>query len=121
MLQLGMVADACEIVVRFIWFLDKERFDTSALPSHIQALKGSATDLFTQCGRMHHTGYTQHMLDMTRKPRMVALTGGRPKTLGDINGPSNETVATCLGRMVNWWKLAETVLQTYFPDWSLLL
>ena len=35
MIQLGMVADACEIVVRFIRPLDKECFDASALPSLI--------------------------------------------------------------------------------------
>ena len=52
---------------------------------------------------------------------MVVLPGGRPKTLRDINGPSNAIVATCLGRMVNWWKLAEAVLQTEFPGWGLLL
>ena len=84
MLQLGMVADACDIVVRFIRFLDKECFDTSALPSHIQALKDSAIDLFTHGGCMKHTGYTQHMLALIRRPRMVVLTGGRPKTLRDI-------------------------------------
>lgn len=46
MLQLGMVADACDIVVRFVRFLDKECFDTSELPRHIQALEDSAVDLF---------------------------------------------------------------------------
>ena len=80
-----------------------------------------ATDLFTHGGCMNHTGYTQHMLALICRPRMVMLTGGRPKTLGDINGPSNETVATCLGRMVNWWKLVEAVLETEFPGWDLLL
>ena len=30
-------------------------------------------------------------------------------------------MATCLGRMVNWWKLVEAVLETEFPDWDLLL
>ena len=43
MLELGMVAEACEIVVRFIRFLDKSCFDISALPSHIQALNAAAT------------------------------------------------------------------------------
>ena len=53
-----------------------------------------------------------HMLVLIRRPRMVVLTGRRPKTLGDINGPSDQIVATCLGRMVNWWKLVEAVLET---------
>ena len=70
---------------------------------------------------MTHTGYTQRMVALIRRPRVVVLAGGRLKTLGDINGPSDETVATCLGRMVNWWKLAEAVLETEFPNWGLLL
>ncbi|MFM7989717.1 MAG: hypothetical protein ACKPKO_61430, partial [Candidatus Fonsibacter sp.] len=37
MLQLGMVADACEFVVRFIRFLDKDCFVVSALPRHTQS------------------------------------------------------------------------------------
>ena len=69
---------------------------------------------------MQHTGYTQHMLALIRRPRIV-VSGGRPKTLGDINGPSKQIVATCLDRMVNWWKLVEAVLETEFPDWDLLL
>ena len=121
MLQLGMVADACEIVVRFIRFLDKECFDISALPCHIQALKDSATDLFMCGGCLRHEGYTRHMDRLIRKPRLVVLTGGRPKTLGDMSGPSDAVVAKCLGRMANWWKLAESVLRSEFPDWDLLL
>ena len=73
MLQLGMVADACEIVVRFIRFLDKECFDISALPCHIQTLRDSATDLFKHGGCMRHAGYTQRMLGLIRKPRMVVV------------------------------------------------
>ena len=70
---------------------------------------------------MRHAGYIQRIIALIRWPRMVVLSGGRPKTLGDINGPNNATVATCLGRMVNWWKLVEAVLRTEFPDWGLLL
>jgi hypothetical protein len=121
MLQLGMVADACEIVVRFIRYVDKECFDISALPCHIQALEASAIDLFTRGGCLKHAGYTRHMLGVIRRPRLVLLSGGRPKTLGDVNGPSDATVAKCLGRMANWWKLAEAVLRTEFPDWDILL
>jgi hypothetical protein len=121
MLQLGMVADACEIVVRFVRFLDKECFDISALPCHIQVLQASATDLFIRGGCLKHSGYTRHMLELIRKPRLVLLSGGRPKTLGDVSGPSDSMVARCLGRMTNWWKLAEAVLRAEFPDWDLLL
>ena len=52
---------------------------------------------------------------------MVVLSGGRPTTLKDIDGPIASIVATCLGRMMNWWKLVETVLQTEISDWGLLL
>ena len=41
--------------------------------------------------------------------------------LGDISGPHNANVATCLGRMVNWCKLVEAVLQAEIPYSDLLL
>ena len=111
MLQLGMVADASEIVLRFVRFLDKECFDISALPDHIHVLQASATDLFVRAGCLNHAGYTRHMLGLIRRPRLVLLSGGRPKTLGDINGPNDSIVARCLGRMANWWSLADAVLR----------
>ena len=49
MLQLGMVADACEVVARFIRFVDNERFDLAELPRQADALRGSATELFLNC------------------------------------------------------------------------
>ncbi|MFM7980980.1 MAG: hypothetical protein ACKPKO_16855, partial [Candidatus Fonsibacter sp.] len=76
MLQLGMVADVCKIVVGFIRFHDKSCFDILALPRHIQALKDFALDLFARGGRLQHCGYNQHMLALTRKPRLVLVTGG---------------------------------------------
>ncbi|MFM7979928.1 MAG: hypothetical protein ACKPKO_11495, partial [Candidatus Fonsibacter sp.] len=42
MLQLGMAADDCKIVVRCILFVDTKCFDISALPNHIHALRDSA-------------------------------------------------------------------------------
>ena len=121
MLQLGMVADACEIVVRFIRFVDNERFDTAELPHQVEALRMSATELFKNKGCLVFEGFTKQMVTLIRRPRLVTLSGGRPKTLGDTTGPSQDIVARCLGRMVNWWRLADAVLQTEFPDWDLLL
>ena len=121
MLQLGMVADACEAVVRFIRFLDKECFEISALPAHIDTLAATATELFHNGGCLKHAGYTLQMLALIKHPRLVVMSGGRPKTLGEAGGPSKDIIARCMGRMVNWWRLAEAVLATEFPDWDLLL
>ena len=121
MLQLGMVADACEAVVRFIRFLDKECFEISALPAHIDTLAATATELFHNGGGLKHAGYTLQMLESIKHPRLVVMSGGRPKTLGEAGGPSKDIIARCMGRMVNWWRLAEAVLATEFPDWDLLL
>ena len=46
MLQLGMVADASEVVVRSVRFVDNERFDLAALRYQADALRTSATELF---------------------------------------------------------------------------
>jgi hypothetical protein len=121
MLQLGMDADACEIVVRFIRFVDNERFEIAELQHQVDALKTSATELFKNEGCLTLEGFTKQMVTLIRRPRLVTLSGGRPKTLGDADGPSQDIVARCLGRMVNWWRLAEAVLQTEFPDWDLLV
>ena len=121
MLQLGMVADACEIVVRLIRFVDNERFEIAELPHHVDALRTSATELFKNEGCLTLDGFTKQMVTLIRRPRLVTLSGGRPKTLGDTDGPHQDIVARCLGRMVNWWRLAEAVLETEFPEWDLLM
>ena len=121
MLQLGMVADACEAVARFIRFVDRERFDLAELPRQADALRRSATELFLKEACLAFEGFTKQMVALIRRPRLVTLSGGRPKTLGDASGPDKDIVARCMGRMVNWWRLAEAVLQTEFPDWDLRL
>jgi hypothetical protein len=89
MLQLGMVADACEAVVRFIRFLDKECFEISALPAHIDTLAATATELFHNGGCLKHAGYTLQMLESIKHPRLVVMSGGQPKTLGEAGGPTS--------------------------------
>jgi hypothetical protein len=93
MLQLGMVADACEIVVRLIRFVDNERFEIAELPHHIDALRTSATELFKNEGCLTLDGFTKQMVTLIRRPRLVTLSGGRPKTLGDTDGPHQDIVA----------------------------
>jgi len=126
MLQLGMVADASEAVVRFIRFLDirfldNARFETAELQHQINALTTTATELFCDRGCLTYDGFTKKMIALICRPRLVTLSDGKPKTLGDDRGPSEAIVARCLGRMVNWWRLASSVLETEFPDWDLLL
>ncbi len=114
MLQLGVVADACENVVRFIRCLDKACFDILALPRRIQALKESALDLFARGGCVQHSGYTQRTLALIRKPRLVLLTVDR-RPAADARGhelTNQKHVTTCLRRMANWWQLGEAILDT---------
>ena len=121
MLQIGMVADACEIVLRLVRFLDRESFDLAELPSQLQAFKASAVELFHRRGCLTHCGFAKCMLELIRKPRLVHLSNGRPKTIGHPDGAEPATIDACLGRMVNWWRLAEEVLRTDFPDWDILM
>ena len=60
MLQLGMAADACQIVVRFIRFLDKACFVISALIGHL-------TDLFKHGGRGLHSTHACPDLQATHQ------------------------------------------------------
>ena len=92
MLQLGMVADAA----RFIRFVDNERFDLAELPRQADALRGSAAELFLKEACLTFDGFTKQMVALTRRPRLVALSGGRPKTLGDASGPDKDIVVCCI-------------------------
>ena len=96
MLQLGMAADA----VRFIRFAGNERFNLAELPRQADALRTSATELFRKEACLTFEGFTKQMVALARRPRLVTLPGGRPKTLGDASGPNRDIVARCMGRMV---------------------
>ena len=92
MLQLGMVTDACEVAARFVRFVDNERFDLAELPRQAGALRASATELFQKEACLTFEGLTKQMVTLIRRPRLVTLPGGRPKTLGDASGPSQDSV-----------------------------
>ena len=97
MLQLGMVADAA----RFIRFVgNDERFDLAELPRQADALRTSATELFRKEACLTFEGFTKQLAALIRRPRLVTLSGGRPKTLGEASGPNKDIVARCMGRMV---------------------
>ena len=87
MLQLGMAADA--VVVRFIRFVDNE-LDLAELPRQAEALRRSATELFLKEACLAFEGFTKQTVALIRRPRLVTLSGGRPKTLGDANGPDKD-------------------------------
>ena len=117
MLQLGMVADACHRVEQFIRFLDTESFDWADLPKHISGLRSACLDYFQHRSVLRHDGFTRTMLRHISRPRIVTLSGGQPKTLGRMAGPTKEEMDRCFARMVNWWRLADEVLKTEFPAW----
>ncbi len=81
MLQLGMVADACEIVVRLIRFVDNERFEIAELPHHVDALRTSATELFKNEGCLTLDGFTKQMVTLIRRPRLVTHVGRKAQNL----------------------------------------
>ena len=119
MLQLGMVADACQRVEGFIRFLDKESFDWADLPGRISALKDTCRAWFERRAVLQHDGFTKAMLKWIGQPRLVMLSNGRPKMFGRESGPTGEEMDKCFARMVNWWSLAEEVLKTEFPAWHI--
>ena len=120
MLQLGMLADACQCVDMFIRFLDEESFDWADLPKRISSLRDTCHEFFGQRAVLHREGFTKAMLERVRQPIMVTLSGGQPKRLGDERGPTQGMRWTsCFARMVNWWRLAEEVLGTEFPAWHI--
>ena len=60
------------------------------------------------------------MLQLIKKPRLLHTSTGQPRTIGDVNGVSDEVAATCLARMQNWWTLARAVLSAEFPDFDVV-
>ena len=82
MLQLGMVADACEVVGRFIRFVDNERFDLAELPRQADVLRTSAAERFQKEACLTFEGLTKQMVTLIRRPRLVTLPGRRPTKIG---------------------------------------
>ena len=120
MLQMGMMADCADEVVRLTRFFDSELYDHALVAPRLAQFRATCEYLFAGGGCLTHEGHTKAMVTHILRPRMVLQSTGLPKTLGDVRGVSSEIVARCLARMQNWWQLASLVLATEFPDYSVL-
>ena len=60
------------------------------------------------------------MLHLIKKPRLLHTSAGQPNTIGDVRGVSDKVAATCLGRMQDWWALAQSVLRAEFADFDVV-
>ena len=121
LLQLAMMADCSDEVLMLTRFLDKETYEAAELPRHLREFSERTARLFVHGACLETPGsLTSHVLKHLRRPRLVVLASGQPKTLGSTTGPSLAIVSRRLARMGNWHKLAVEVLRTEFPGHEVL-
>lgn len=121
LVQLAMMADCSDEVLVLTRFLDKENYEAAELPRHLLEFSQRTERLFVHGACLEAPGtFTSHVLQLLRRPRLVVLGNGLPKSLGSRAGPCAAAIRRCLARMVNWRKLAAEVLRTEFPGHEIL-
>jgi hypothetical protein len=119
-LQLSMMADCADENLILVRFLDDAEFDKSALAYELDHFQQRCQLLFGAKQGCLSSGYTQHMLRLLRKPRVLRLRGGEVKTLGGMGRPSQVIIDKCMQRMQNWMHLARQVTRAEFPNFDCL-
>jgi hypothetical protein len=121
-LQLGMLADCAEVALRLTRFLDTESYDKALLPAKLRSFRQECHHLFVEGGCFTWEGRTRHVVqNLLCRRRLVFPRPHEPLTIGDDTSPVSETIRQrCLARMVNWWRLAQAVLEADFPQHDLL-
>lgn len=118
-LQLAMMADCSREIHRIVEMCDRSDFDEAGLPALLDECQCILEHLFKKGQCLHVPGMTGVMVQTLRRPRTY-LVKGVPKTVGSVDGVSEEVKMRCLRRMAAWTTLAHVVLQSEFPDWDLL-
>ena len=83
LVQLATMADCSDEALVLTRFLDKENYEAAELPRHLLEFSQRTTRLFVHGACLQAPGtFTSHVLQLLRRPRLVALGNGLPKSLG---------------------------------------
>ena len=89
--QLGMLADSAEEVLRLARFLDNESFEIAQMPAELSGYSRRVKVLFDQGHVLREGTYTAEMITHLSRPRLLHTGGAHalPRTLGSVHGVPN--------------------------------
>jgi hypothetical protein len=120
-LQLGMLADCAEVTLDLTRFMDTESYDKAGLPAKLRNYCQECDFLFIKGGCFTWSGRTRQVVQLLSRRRLLFPRPQAPRTIGSETNPlPAEVRQRCLARMVNWWRLAQEVLEADFPQHDLL-
>ena len=117
LLQLAMLADCSDEILVATRGMDFEDVDTSTMHATARDLLDRLDALFNKEQCVGIPGYTQHVMDVLKKPRIIHCSGGLIKSIG--GGDNSNALQNCLQRMTAYTALVADVVQTEFPDYEL--
>ena len=117
--QLGMLGDASFEMYRLVSFLDTDGLDEGEALGRIEHFEAVTRRLFIDGQCLHTPGLTGVMLRTMGRARTHVISG-KPVTLGNDEGVSNDIKTRCCQRMANWVHLTTCVIAAEFPTWDLL-
>ena len=115
----AMMADAADEVIILKCYTDSNDMDVVSAPEEVNEFRKRVIWLFGAEHGCLTTGYTHEMMNKLKQPKIFRTKNGL-KTIGSATGANESVVKACLDRMGAWLTLALEVLDTEFPQWSLL-
>lgn len=115
--QLGMLADCADEILMATRAVDTENVDTSTMHTAARNLLNRLDALFNKRQCLEIPGYTQHVMQILKRTRIIHGPSQMVKTIG--GNDANAALASCFHRMAAYTALVADVVQTEFPDYEL--
>ena len=116
--QLAMLADCSDEILVATRMVDTEDVDTSTMHDSARALLERLDALFNKKKCLTIPGYTKHVLDILKRPRLFYGPNGAIKSVG--GRAADAALQNCFRRMEAYTALVADVVRTEFPDYELL-
>ena len=116
--QLAMLADCSDEILVATRMVDTEDVDTSTMHDSARALLERLDALFNKKECLTIPGYTKHVLDILKRPRLLYCPNGAIKSVG--GRAADAALQNCFRRMEAYTALVADVVRTEFPDYELL-
>jgi len=115
---MSMLADAMDEGLCLVRLVDNEDVDPAEIAGYVRNFVARIKSLFCEGACFDEFGYTKHCVDTLADGSLVIFDRyGEPQRL---RAPTAGEKQRCLQRMKNWVKLALEVVETEFPNYSLI-
>ena len=115
--QLAMLADCADEILMTTRVMDSEDVDTSTMHSAARELLDRLDALFNKKQCVDIPGYTRHVLEILKRPRIIYGPHGVVKSIGGRDAQG--ALQNCFHRMSAYTALVADVVRTEFPDYEL--